>query len=416
MTKRFNPPSPHRIGAVAIAAALAAFAGVVAAQSRAQPTHPGFVVDSGGNVVRGGFSECVRPGQAAAASSMPCPAGATTVRTASATGAAAPRAAAQPAATGASASGAPSRLPGYAMASDGQLVRNGFGECVRAGHWVAANAAEPCDRIAVAQAAPVAVAGSTASARLAAAGAGGTTMKASPGYVENVQDKSVVLSGFNTCVRSGFWSPGMAAEPCDRIAVAQVEPPPAPVAAAPEPKLEPAPAPQALAQPAPAPEPPRPVIQKLTLSTDVLFDFNSAELKEGGKQRLDQLAGQIKDADVDEIIAVGHADRIASDDYNRKLSEARAQAVKDYLQGKVANARTVTAEGKGEAQPVTGDDCKKMGPERASNKKLVACLQPDRRVEIEVLGSRQVAGGAPAAGAGTTGGSSAPAGGGATTR
>ena len=47
---------------------------------------------------------------------------------------------------------------------------------------------------------------------------------------------------------------------------------------------------------------------------------------------------------------------------------------------------------------MTGDDCKKLGAERGSNKKLVACLQPDRRVEIEVLGSREVAaGGAPAA-------------------
>jgi OmpA-OmpF porin, OOP family len=211
----------------------------------------------------------------------------------------------------------------------------------------------------------------------------------------------VVLSGFGSCVRTGFWTPANAAEPCDRVARASV-PPPAPVARAPEPKLEPAPAPQPQPLAQPAPEPPRPVIQKLTLSSDVLFDFNSAELKEGGKQRLDQLASQVKDANIDEIIAVGHADRIASEDYNQKLSEARAEAVKDYLAGKVANANRVTAQGKGESQPVTGEDCKKMGAERASNRKLVACLQPDRRVEIEVLGTREVAGGAPAAGTGAS--------------
>ena len=51
---------------------------------------------------------------------------------------------------------------------------------------------------------------------------------------------------------------------------------------------------------------------------------------------------------------------------------------------------------------MTGDACKKLGAERGNNKKLVACLQPDRRVEIEVLGSRQVAGGAPAAGTGAS--------------
>jgi OOP family OmpA-OmpF porin len=142
----------------------------------------------------------------------------------------------------------------------------------------------------------------------------------------------------------------------------------------------------------------------------VLFDFGKAELKDSGKQRLDQLAGEIKGADVDEIVAVGHADRIASEDYNQKLSEARAQAVKDYLAQQGAKSNVITAQGKGESQPVTGEGCKKLGAERAANKKLVDCLQPDRRVEIEVLGSRTVAGGAPAAGTG----SSAPAGSGTT--
>ena len=222
-----------------------------------------------------------------------------------------------------------------------------------------------------------------------------------PGYAVS-SDGRVVLSGFGQCVRAGHWVPANAVDPCDRVARADV-PPPAPVAVAPEPKLEPAPAPIAVAPP----EPPRPVIQKLTLSADVLFDFGKAELKDSGKARLDQLASEIKDAQVDEIVAVGHADRIASEDYNQKLSEARAQSVKDYMAGKVANPNRVTAQGKGESQPVTGDDCKKMGAERGSNKKLVACLQPDRRVEIEVLGSRQVAGGAPAAGTGAT---TAPAG------
>jgi len=248
-------------------------------------------------------------------------------------------------------------------------------------------------------AALMALAGSASAQTSGGTGAGAGL----PGYAVS-SNGNVVLSGFGTCVRAGHWTPANAADPCDRIAVANV-PPPAPVAAAPEPKLEPAPAPTPAPAPAPVaqPEPPRPVIQKITLSTDVLFDFGKAELKDSGKSRLDQLAGEIKDADVDEIVAVGHADRIASDDYNQKLSELRAQAVKDYLGQQGAKAKTITAQGKGESQPVTGDDCKKMGAERGSNKKLVSCLQPDRRVEIEVLGSRQVAGGAPAAGSGASG-------------
>ena len=137
------------------------------------------------------------------------------------------------------------------------------------------------------------------------------------------------------------------------------------------------------------------VIQKLTLSTDVLFDFNKAELKDAGKQRLDELASKIKDAKVEEIVVLGHADRIGSERYNEKLSEERAQSVKDYLAGRGATTTVITAQGKGESAPVTGDQCKKM-----TGKKLIECLQPDRRVEIEVLGSREVAGTpAPAAGA-----------------
>ena len=258
----------------------------------------------------------------------------------------------------------------------------------------------PTSRLsAVAIAAALSAFAATASAQT---GSGGTP--GLPGYA-TASDGRVVLSGFGQCVRSGTWVPANSVDPCDRIAVASVPPPPPVVAAAPPVQPAPPPAPVAVL----APEPPRPVIQKLTLSTDVLFDFNKAELKDSGKARLDQLAAEIKDADVDEIVAVGHADRIASEDYNQKLSEQRAQAVKDYLTQQGAKAKAITAAGKGESQPVTGDDCKKLGAERAANKKLVTCLQPDRRVEIEVLGSRQVAAGSPAA---AGGGASAPASGG----
>jgi OOP family OmpA-OmpF porin len=176
--------------------------------------------------------------------------------------------------------------------------------------------------------------------------------------------------------------------------------------------VQPAPAPTPLA----APEPPRPVLQKVTLSTDVLFEFNKAELREGGKKKLDEIANGLKDAKVDEILAIGHADRIASEDYNRKLSEQRAEAVKTYLAQKGFGEEKVRVEGRGEQQPVTGDDCAKMGPERASNRKLVSCLQPDRRVEIEVFGTREVAasGEQPAAGA-TSGAASTSGSAGATT-
>jgi OmpA-OmpF porin, OOP family len=224
------------------------------------------------------------------------------------------------------------------------------------------------------------------------------------GYVGD-SSRFAVINPYGLCWHSSAWSPEKASAPCDTVGrpMAVYTPPPPPPAAAP------APAPLAAA---PAPRPP--VIEKVTLSSDVLFDFDKATLKDSGKQKLDELADRIKDANVEEIDATGHADRIASEQYNQKLSEQRAQAVKEYLATKGMPAEKIKTAGKGEAQPVTGNDCAKMGPEKGSNKKLVACLQPDRRVEIEVLGTR-TAGGAPAAAGAGAGGTSSPSSGSGTT-
>lgn len=217
----------------------------------------------------------------------------------------------------------------------------------------------------------------------------------SGGYVTN-SSRQVATGAFGQCVRTGYWSPAIAAEPCDATARASTAP--VPVARQePVPQAAPAPAPIAA-----APVAPRPVLEKVTLSSDVLFEFNKATLRPEGKEKLDDLAKRIGDANIEEIVAVGHADRIASESYNQKLSEERANAVKAYLTEKGVDAQLVKAEGKGESQPVT--DCRKMGAERASNKKLVNCLQPDRRVEIEVFGTRETsATGSTGAGSGSSG-------------
>jgi len=227
-----------------------------------------------------------------------------------------------------------------------------------------------------------------------------------PGYVTNQAGSTPVTNAYGQCWKTGAWSPAVAREPCDAAprAAAAVTPPP--VAAAPAPAPQPAqvtPAPQPAAPLTIAAEPPRPVIEKVTLNADVLFEFGKADLREAGKHNLDELAQRIKSqgANVEEVLAIGHADRIASEDYNQKLSEARAEAVKAYLVQKGVQSSAVKTEGRGESQPITGNDCAKMGPERSSNRKLVQCLSPDRRVEIEVLGSRTAE--APPSTAGTGG-------------
>ncbi len=240
--------------------------------------------------------------------------------------------------------------------------------------------------------------GPSGTSRAPVAAAGATRMAPSEAYPPG---EGYVISGSRTavvnnereCVHAGSWTAARAAEPCDAVPHAST---PAPVvAAAPEP--QPAPAPET---PAPAPR----VIEKVTLSTDVLFAFNQAELLPGGKDKLDQLAQDAQGADVDRVVLAGYADRIGAEQYNRDLSERRAQAVADYLASKGVDKSRIQVEGHGEDNSITGDQCTKMGPERASNKKLVACLQPDRRVEAELLGSREVAGTAAAPAGATSGG------------
>jgi OOP family OmpA-OmpF porin len=171
----------------------------------------------------------------------------------------------------------------------------------------------------------------------------------------------------------------------------QETPKPAP---APAPKPAPAPAPEPKPVPAPAPKaepkpPPTPVAEKVTFATDVLFDFDKAVIKPEGRTKLDDLAGKAKGVNLEVVIAVGYADRIGQPAYNQKLSVRRAEAIKAYLVSKGIEANRVYTEGKGENSAVTGDKCKNMGREHRSNKKLVECLAPDRRTEIEVIGTKR---------------------------
>ncbi|APV51987.1 flagellar motor protein MotB [Betaproteobacteria bacterium GR16-43] len=164
--------------------------------------------------------------------------------------------------------------------------------------------------------------------------------------------------------------------------------PPAPVQrvaytepAAPAPVVV-APAPVA---PAPAPTPPRQPV-RVTFAADALFDFDKAILKPAGKQALDKFASDLRSANTGTITITGHTDRIGSPAYNQKLSARRAEAVRAYLvQSAGIPAGKITSSGAGETNPVT-----KRGECRGetATKSLVACLQPDRRVDVEVSGTK----------------------------
>ena len=136
--------------------------------------------------------------------------------------------------------------------------------------------------------------------------------------------------------------------------------------------------------PPPPPAPPVPV--KVTLAADSLFDFDNASVKPAGRLELDKLAADLRGVDFDVINVTGHTDRIGSHAYNQKLSTRRAEAVGIYLvESGGIPAQKISAKGVNGSDPVTKPgDC--VGTK--ATKALITCLQPDRRVDVEVAGKR----------------------------
>ncbi|MCE1177066.1 MAG: OmpA family protein [Burkholderiales bacterium] len=130
---------------------------------------------------------------------------------------------------------------------------------------------------------------------------------------------------------------------------------------------------------------PKPTAKRYTLGADALFAFgrgNLVDLNAKGKEDLDRLAAQLKQFDqLNSVKITGHTDYLGSEAANLRLSEQRAQTVRQYLLSKGLPASKVMAVGMGESQPVT--QCANT----KNRTELIACLQPNRRVEVEVDGS-----------------------------
>lgn len=185
----------------------------------------------------------------------------------------------------------------------------------------------------------------------------------------------VVRSGSGLCWRAGYWTPAAAVAGCDGELAPPVARPIAPAIVQP-PVVE-----------APLPAPTRLALQRcdftVTLVSDETFGFDRAVLNAAARKRLQQdvLARLQQCGRVESVTVTGHADRLGSPAYNRKLSEQRAVAVATYLSNQGLDARLLKTVGAGDSEAVQACD------DKLKRAQLVRCLAPNRRVVIVVSGT-----------------------------
>ena len=136
-------------------------------------------------------------------------------------------------------------------------------------------------------------------------------------------------------------------------------------------------APAAAAQPGASEQ----TVAQFVLQTDTLFAFGQSSLASilpGGAANLEQVIARIKQrSGVQSISVIGHTDRLGSETLNQPLSLARAETIREYMIDHGLNGEVIHATGVGSRDSTT--QCP-VGESRA----VIACLQPDRRVSIEV--------------------------------
>ena len=129
-------------------------------------------------------------------------------------------------------------------------------------------------------------------------------------------------------------------------------------------------------KPVPAPAPMKP----FSLSGDVGFAFGSATLTTAGLNTVRDIAPQLKRlSELQQVTVSGHTDRIGNDAVNLRLSQQRAESVRNALAAEGIPASKIRAQGFGKSQPVVQCD-------QQNRNALIACLAPNRRVDIEVQG------------------------------
>ncbi|MGQ9864551.1 MAG: OmpA family protein [Bacteroidia bacterium] len=105
---------------------------------------------------------------------------------------------------------------------------------------------------------------------------------------------------------------------------------------------------------------------------NIFFDFDKATLRPESQAELNRVYQILQDYPKMKIRIGGHTDAVGSDEYNQKLSEARAKAVVDYLISRGIRSDRLSYQGYGESRPIDTNDT----PQGRQN---------NRRVEMEIL-------------------------------
>ncbi len=193
-----------------------------------------------------------------------------------------------------------------------------------------------------------------------------------PGYVYTpTSGSTVVKSAYGQCVHNAYWEPSYGLEECGE---------------APE-----------VPAPAPAPAPvPKVIIETITMSDadTVLFDFNKPTLTPAANGKLAGFVSKFKESgDVTKITVNGYTDAIGNDEYNKKLSQDRAQTIKDFFVANGFSAGIITAQGLGKQDAKASANCiQKFGTDHyAEINKLKAKLKSTKSLKAKKQLKQEIA-------------------------
>lgn len=116
----------------------------------------------------------------------------------------------------------------------------------------------------------------------------------------------------------------------------------------------------------------------ITFNSGLQFNLNSFELQPTTKSNLDDLAKTLKKYDDTNILIEGHTDSSGEDVYNLRLSDNRADAVKDYLKEKGIKAGRIETKGYGETQPLDSND---TDAGRAKNRRVEVAIYANKKMQ-----------------------------------